>query len=100
MVLVISGGSLCDCHRLVGDAMSDEQTMKDHIEDLMLEVAELRKKYQQSEYMMRQWRRAAVAAFEMTGGCITGCKGVCLCTCGFEHYRAAIAQQERIENKK
>jgi hypothetical protein len=75
--------------------MSDEGTMKDHIEDLMLEVAELRKQLNRSEYTSRQWRRSAVAAFEMTGGCITGCRGACMCTCGHEHYRAAIAQEQQ-----
>ena len=82
--------------------MSDEGTMKDHIEDLMIELEALRtqrdsyaKRLFDAQYMMRQWRRSAVAAFTMTGGCITGCRGACMCTCGHEHYRAAIAQEEQ-----
>jgi hypothetical protein len=75
--------------------MSDEQTMKDHIEDLMIELAAVRKQLQSAEYKMRQWRRSSVAAFEMVGGCITGCRGACMCTCGYEHYRASIAQEQQ-----
>jgi hypothetical protein len=75
--------------------MSDEGTMKDHIEDLMLEVASLRKQLKKAEYTSRQWRRSAVRAFAMAGGCITGCRGACMCICGYEHYRAAMAQEEQ-----
>jgi hypothetical protein len=75
--------------------MSDEQTMKDHIEDLMLEVASLRKELFKAKQIGGGWRRAAVGAFTMTGGCMTGCRGACMCTCGYEHYRAAIAQEQQ-----
>jgi hypothetical protein len=85
--------------------MPDHGTMKDHIEDLMQELEALRAQRDsyasrlfETQYMMRQWRRSADAAFTFTGGCIAGCRGACMCTCGYEHYRAAIAQEEK-QNK-
>ena len=87
--------------------MPDNGTMKDHIEDLMMELEAVRAQRDSyasrlfdTQYMMRQWRRAATDAFTHADGCITGCRQACMCTCGYEHYRAAIAQEERINNKE
>jgi len=80
--------------------MSDHGTMKDHIEDLMQEVAALRQDLFKTKQISNGWRRAATAAFKMIGGCIEGCRGACMCTCGYEHFRAAVAQEEQRENKK
>lgn len=87
--------------------MSDEGTMRDHIDDLMIELEAVRAQRDSyatrlfnTQYLMRQWRRAATDAFTFTEGCITGCRQACMCTCGYEHYRAAIAQEERINKDK
>jgi hypothetical protein len=61
--------------------MPDNQTLQDHNEDLILENRQLRQQLQ-------RWERIARAAFKQAGGtCITGCRGACMCTCGFEHFR-------------
>lgn len=67
----------------------DNGTAKDHIEDLMLENRQLRKE-------MERWKRIGKMAFKQAGEtCITGCRGACMCTCGFEHYRYEMEQERR-----
>jgi hypothetical protein len=68
--------------------MSDEQTMKDHIEDLMIEQTELHKQARQLQRQIDHLRMIADSAFNLAGGCITGCKRACMCNCGYEHWNA------------
>ena len=42
---------------------------------------------------LKQWKRIATLAFTHAKGCLDGCRGACMCSCGYEHYKA----QTRIE---
>lgn len=69
--------------------MSDEQTMKDHIEDLMIEQASLIQQLREQQRQNKMLRTIADKAFTFAGNkCLTDCRGACMCTCGYEHWHA------------
>jgi hypothetical protein len=68
--------------------MPDESTMRDHIEDLMTEQSALLKQTRQLQQQIDHLRKIADNAFNLAGGCITGCRGACMCSCGYEHWLA------------
>lgn len=45
---------------------------------------------------LKQWKRIATMAFTHAKGCLDGCRGACMCSCGYEHYNA----QVRIESNE
>jgi hypothetical protein len=57
-------------------------------EDLELENRRLR-------HDLKQWKRIGTLAFEHAKGCLDGCRRVCMCTCGYEHYVAQVAEEQR-----
>ena len=67
--------------------MNDEPTT----EQLMKELKQLRK---EKDHL----RKIVGMAFTQAGGCITGCRGACMCTCGYEHY-AYIKREEEKNNQ-
>jgi hypothetical protein len=75
--------------------MSDEQTMKDHIQDLMIEQSTLIKQTRQLQQQIDHLRKIADKAFTMAGGCITGCRSACMCTCGYEHWNALPKKEQQ-----
>jgi hypothetical protein len=44
---------------------------------------------------LAQWKRIATMAFTYAKGCLDGCRGACMCTCGYEHYKAQVRIDER-----
>jgi hypothetical protein len=66
----------------------DAGTAKDHIEDLMQEIKVLRAD-------LSSWSRIGHMAFTHAEGCLPGCRRACMCTCGYEHYVAQVAQEAR-----
>jgi hypothetical protein len=75
--------------------MSDESTMRDHIEDLMTEQSALLKQTRQLQQQIDHLRKIADKAFTLAGGCITGCRRACMCTCGYEHWLALQDKDEK-----
>ena len=57
-------------------------------EDLELENRRLRRDLQ-------RWKRIGTAAFEHSKGCLDGCRRACMCTCGYEHYVAQVAEEQK-----
>jgi hypothetical protein len=57
-------------------------------EDLELENRRLR-------HDLKQWKRIGTLAFGHAKGCLDGCRRACMCTCGYEHYVAQIAEEQR-----
>lgn len=79
--------------------MPDEQTMKDHIEDLMIEKEQLLKQIRALTKEKAHLRKIVGMAFTQAGnGCITGCRTACMCTCGFEHYRYIVNEEQRTKD--
>lgn len=70
--------------------MPDEQTMKDHIEDLMYERNDLLRQ-------VSLWRKVAEQAFTKADGHIEPCLKACMCNCGYEQFHAltSIHNQEK-----
>jgi hypothetical protein len=77
----------------------DEGTMRDHIEDLMIERDRLIREVKIAKQKADRWRRVAVEAFEMLGGHVEGCRRACMCTCGYEHMQPLLAEEEREKAK-
>ncbi len=75
--------------------MSDNGTMRDHIDDLMIERDALLKQTRQLQRQIDHLRKIADKAFTQAGGCIAGCRGACMCTCGYEHYRYIVSQEQK-----
>jgi len=59
--------------------MSDNGTLKDHLEDLMRENQELRSK-------LRVFQRVASQAFTKADGHIEPCLKAMMCSCGYTQY--------------
>jgi hypothetical protein len=69
--------------------MAEEGTMKEPIDDLVMELRKVRAE-------LERWKRIGKAAFKFAGGkCIDGCRGACMCTCGFEHFNYEISKEQR-----
>lgn len=64
--------------------MADEQTMKDHIEDLMIERNQLLQQ-------VRTWQNIAIKAFNTSHGHIQDCT-VFPCVCGWKEYAKEITK--------
>ena len=75
--------------------MSDEGTMRDHIADLMIEREQLLKQTRQLQRQIDHLRKIADNAFTLAGGCITGCRGACMCSCGYEHWLALPKKEQQ-----
>lgn len=76
--------------------MADEQTMKDHIEDLLIEQASLLKQIRQLTKDKEHLRKMLGMAYTQAGNtCIAGCRKACMCTCGFEHYRYIVNEEQK-----
>jgi hypothetical protein len=73
----------------------DKGTELDYIADLMTEREALLKEIRQLKADLARWSRIGTFAFTQAGGCITGCKGACMCTCGYEHYVAQRAEEAK-----
>ena len=73
----------------------DHQTSLDYIADLMTEREALLKQIRQLKADLSMWSRIGHMAFTHNEGCLPGCRRACMCTCGYEHYVAQLAQEER-----
>lgn len=73
----------------------DAGTAKDHIGDLTLEREALLKQIRQLKADLSMWTRIGHMVFTHNEGCLPGCRRACMCTCGFEHYAAQVAQEAR-----
>lgn len=73
----------------------DLQTAKDYIEDLQSERATLLAEIRQLKSDLSMWTRIGHMVFTHNEGCLPGCRRACMCTCGFEHYRAQLTQEEQ-----
>lgn len=73
----------------------DRQTALDYVEDLQQEREALLKQIRQLKHDLSMWTRIGHMVFTHNEGCLPGCRRACMCTCGFEHYMAQVAQEER-----
>jgi hypothetical protein len=60
---------------------------------------ELTKENRRLQRELKQWKRIATLAFTHAKGCLEGCRGACMCTCGYEHYVAQVRTEEQNERK-
>ena len=65
------------------------------ITKLLLEQEALYKEISVLKDKNRKWKRIGTAAFEHSKGCLDGCRRACMCTCGYEHYVAQIAEEQK-----
>lgn len=65
--------------------MTDEQTMRDHLEDLMIERNRLLQQ-------LRTWQNIAVKAFNLSHGHIQDCS-IFPCVCGWYEYTHLITEE-------
>ena len=63
-------------------------TSLDSVMDAIKEIKQLKAD-------LSMWSRIGHMAFTHNEGCLPGCRRACMCTCGFEHYVAQLAQEER-----
>lgn len=64
-------------------------TLRDMYAEAADEIEQLRKELKQAHKDKEHLRKIADKAFTQAGNtCITGCRGACMCTCGFEHWHA------------
>ena len=63
--------------------------------DLLHEHNEMLKQIRQLKADLSMWSRIGHMAFTHNEGCLPGCRRACMCTCGYEHYVAQLAQEER-----
>jgi hypothetical protein len=77
----------------------DEGTALDHIEDLMAEREALLKQIRELKADLSRWTRIGHLVFTHNEGCLPNCRRACMCTCGFEHYRAQVVAEEQRENR-
>lgn len=77
----------------------DKGTALDHIADLMTEREGLLKEIRQLKADLSMWTRIGHMVFTHNEGCLPGCRRACMCTCGHEHYRAQLAQEEQRAKK-
>ena len=69
--------------------MNNEIVNKLLWEEALNEMEHLRKELKQLRTEKEHLRKIADKAFTQAGNtCITGCRGACMCTCGFEHWHA------------
>lgn len=73
----------------------DNGTQLDYIADLMTERDALLKQIRQLKHDLSMWTRIGHMVFTHNEGCLEGCRRACMCTCGYEHYVAQVAQEER-----
>jgi hypothetical protein len=73
----------------------DDGTALDHIADLMSEREALLKEIRTLKADLSKWSRIGHMAFTHNEGCLPGCRSACMCTCGYEHYAAQVAQEAR-----
>lgn len=63
--------------------------------DLLHEHNEMLKQIRQLKADLSMWTRIGHMVFTHHEGCLEGCRRACMCTCGFEHYTAQVAQEAR-----
>jgi hypothetical protein len=51
-------------------------------------IEQLQKQTRQLQQQIDHLRKIADSAFNLAGGCITGCRSACMCNCGYEHWLA------------
>lgn len=73
----------------------DDRTALDHIAHLMTEREQLLKQIRQIKADLSRWTRIGHMVFTHNEGCLPGCRGASMCTCGYEHYTAQVAQEAR-----
>jgi hypothetical protein len=67
--------------------MTDNGTLRDHLDDLMLENKDLRAK-------LRVMQRVASQAFSKADGHIEPCLKAMMCSCGYQQYLMMVEQDD------
>jgi hypothetical protein len=70
-------------------------TLRDMYAEAADEIEQLRKELKQVRKDKDHLRKIADKAFTLAGGCITGCRQACMCTCGYEHWHALQHKDEK-----
>ena len=73
----------------------DLENEKENIEDVMADREAFLKEIRQLKHDLSAWTRIGHMVFTHNEGCLPGCRRACMCTCGFEHYAAQVAQEAR-----